>query len=38
LTHGDLDSRKRETEGEPVANFLNSNLNEINTSTSEFVD
>jgi hypothetical protein len=38
LTHGDLDSRKRETEGEPVSNFLDSNLNEINTSTSKFVD
>jgi len=38
LTHGDLDSRKRETEGKPVSDFLDSNLNEINTSTSEFVD
>lgn len=38
LTHGDLDSRKRETEGKPVSDFLDANLNEINTSTSKFVD
>lgn len=38
LTHGDLDSRKRETEGKPVSEFLDANLNEINTSTSKFVD